>query len=183
MRYAMTRDDYEELCILGQEAQDAPDKVKADIIAKEYPKSTEEAVLELRKRGLNVDRAKLDYLIRKQAISEPRAGTGRNRLWTKRDIDKAARYLDEQQDYVPTAVACMVDNIDPGQDERAFQQVCAENADVHPSRDYFVREVFPGAAGVGLYATVRYRRMTRQEEAEWRQRIAAAKAALGETAR
>lgn len=178
MRYGLRREDYNELMILGPEGMKLPPRQRAEIIAKEYPKSTPQAAAELRSRGLDADPAALDYLIKKGAIPAP-GGEGRNREWSPEHIDAAAEYLDGQGKYVPGAVARMFFNIDPADDIRAQQEVFAANPDLPPDPSYFVMEVLPGAAGVGVYAKVRYRRMTKAEEADWRKRIEAAKKAEG----
>lgn len=179
MRYAMKRADYEDLVILGPEDRKAGARHREEVLANEYPKSTPQAVAELRARGLNADPAMLDYLIRKGTIPEPKGGEGRNRGWTRQDIDRAAAHFDAEQEYVPGTVAKMFYNIDPAQDLRAQQKAFAENPHLPPDPSYFVMEIFPGAPGVGLYAEVRYRAMTPKEESEWKSRIEKAKRAQG----
>jgi hypothetical protein len=178
MRYGLKREDYDELMILGPEGIKLPPRQRAEIVAKEYPKSTPKAAMELRSRGLDADPASLDYLIKRGMIPAP-GGEGRNREWLPKHVDAAAAYLDEQQRYVPGTVARMFFNIDPADDVRAQQEAFAANPDLPPDPSYFVMEILPGAPGVGVYSKVRYRRMAKAEEADWRKRIEAAKKAEG----
>lgn len=175
MQYALERPDYEELFIFP-EGQLGPPEVREQILAQVYPKTTEAAVAELRTRGLDTDRAALDYLIKRGRVLEPTGGTGRNRRWTREDIDRAAEYLDREAVYVPGTVTRMFLNIDPAQDIRAQREVFEANPHMPPDPDRFVMEISPGAPGAGLRAHVRYRAMTRDEERQWHARIEAAKA-------
>jgi len=175
MSYALKRDDYEDLFIF-LEGDVAPED-RDQILAEHYPRTTEAAVGELRTRGLDTDPAALDYLIKKGRIPEPTGGTGRNRRWTREDIEHAAEHLDREAVYVPGTVTRMFLNIDPGQDIRAQREAFEANPHLPPDPDHFVMEIFPGAAGAGLRSHVRYRAMTKAEEREWHARIEAAKAA------
>ena len=174
MSYALKRDDYEELFLMP-EGDVAPED-REQILSQHYPKTTEGAVGELRTRGLDTDPAALDYLIKKGRIPEPTGGTGRNRRWTREDIDHAAEHLDREAVYVPGTVTRMFLNIDPGQDIRAQREAFEANPHLPPDPDHFVMEIFPGAAGAGLRSEVRYRAMTKTEERDWHARIEAAKA-------
>ena len=174
MSYALKRTDYEELFLFPE--GDLSPAERERILAQEYPKATAAAAAELRARGLDTDPAGLDYLIKKGRIPEPTGGTGRNRRWTREDIDRAADYLDREQIYVPGTVARMFYNIDPAQDLRAQREAFDANPHLSPNPDLFVMEMLPGAAGVGLRSLVRYRPMTKPEERAWRERIEQAKA-------
>lgn len=179
MRYTLNRKDYEDLAVLGYgetvmgvNLEDAPADQQKDWLDKEYPKSTAQAALELRARGLDATPAVLGYLIDKGAIPAP-GGEGRSRKWSKGDIDRAARYMDAEQMYLPVTVARMFYNIDPAQDIRALRQALRENPEI-TSPSMLVMEVLPGAPGVGVYATVTYRAMTKEEQAAWRRQVNAA---------
>jgi hypothetical protein len=182
MQYALNRADYEALMILGEDAADAPEEVRREIVAGEYPKNTAMAAAELVARGLKADAPALDYLIKKGAIHGPE-GEGRNRKWTPANIDEAARYLYEIESFTPSTTARMVYNIDAAQDVCAQQEAFAKAPDVPPDPSYFVMTVKPGAPGADLPATVSYRRMTNKEEAEWQARVAEAKKARGRAGR
>jgi len=173
MNYAIHRSDYEELFLFPD--GDLSPTEREQILAQEYPKTTPASVTELRTRGLDTDPAGLDYLIKKGRIPEPVGGTGRNRRWTREDIDRAAAHLDHEQIYVPGTVARMFYNIDPAQDLRAQREVFDANPHLPPNPDLFVMEILPGAAGVGMRVQVRYRPMTQTEERTWRERIEHAK--------
>ena len=182
MRYAMNRRDYELLMVqdegekyIDELGEKAAAEMRAKFLADEYPKSTAAVVEELRTRGLDVREPVVEYLLRKGEIPAPSGGDGRNRKWTPADIDCLAEYLEAREMWVPGTVARMFYNIDPGQDIRALRQAFRENPDVVPDPDYFVMEIVPGAAGAGVYATVRYRRMTKAEEAEWKRKIIVAR--------
>lgn len=90
MRYAMGREDYEELFLLGPGETDGEERRKA--LEAAYPQNTAGAVLELRTRGLAASAAVLDYLIERGAIPAPGGGDGHRRKWSRADIDRAAAY-------------------------------------------------------------------------------------------
>lgn len=166
MRYAMERGDFEEL-FLVPEGADGEERLR--LLEAEYPQSTGQAVMELRTRGLDATEAVLDYLVERGALPPPRLEGGR-RKWTAEDIDRAAEVLDAEGAYVPGTVMRQVLNLDPAQDERARRRALAEHPEI-VSADYLVLEVLPGAAGVGVRATARYRPMTTAEQAEWKRRV------------
>jgi len=167
MRYAMERGDFEEL-FLVPEGADGEERLR--LLEAEYPKTTAQAVVELRTRGLDASASVLDYLIERGAIPAPGGGDGHRRKWSREDIDRAAEVLDAERAYVPGTVMRQVLNLDPAQDERARRQALAEHPEV-VSTDYLVLEVLPGAAGVGVRATARYRPMTGAEQAEWKRKV------------
>ena len=181
MRYAMERKDYEELVVLGHgetvmgvKLEDAPADQQRKWLEEQYPKSTAQAVQELPTRGLDATAPVLDYLMKKGEIPTP-GGEGRSRKWSKTDIDRAARFMDAEEMYVPGTVARMFYNIDPAQDVRALRMAFRENPAIPPDPSHFVMEIKPGAPGVGVYATVSYRAMTKEEQAAWRRVVAAAR--------
>jgi len=175
MRYALDRKDYEELFLLGPGETNGEERRKW--LESQYPKSTAEAVLELRTRGLDASVSALTYLLERGRIPTPAMEGGRRR-WSAEDIDRAAEFLDAQGAYVPGTVMRQVLNLDAGQDERARRQALAEHPEI-PTADMLVLEVLPGAAGAGVRATARYRPMTEAERAEWKRRVREA-AARGE---
>ena len=59
---------------------------------------------------------------------------------------------------------------------RARRQALRASPEI-TSVDMLVIEVLPGAAGLGIPAAVRYRPMTKQEQAAWRRKVNAAKKA------
>ncbi len=79
LRYAMERGDFEELFLLGPGEADAEER--RGLLEAEYPKSTGQAVVELRTRGLEATEAVLDYLIEKGAISSP------GRRWPQAQVE------------------------------------------------------------------------------------------------
>jgi hypothetical protein len=177
MRYALSRADYEELFVLPSGgAAGAAQEAKDAALGREYPKSTEAAANELRTRGLDARAHIIDYLIKKGVVRGPK-GEGRNRKWAPEDIDAVAEYMDTEGMYVPGTVARMFYDIDPGQDIRAEREAFRKNPDLPMDSSYFIMTIKPGAAGLGLRATVSYRRMTAKEEAEWQARMAEAKKA------
>ena len=168
MRYAMGREDYEELFLLGPGETDGEERRKA--LEAAYPQNTAGAVLELRTRGLAASAAVLDYLIERGAIPAPGGGDGHRRKWSRADIDRAAEFLDAEECHTPVTVMRRVLNLDAAQDERARRQALAEHPEV-VSADLLILEVLPGAAGVGIRATARYRPMTAGETAEWKRKV------------
>jgi len=167
MRYALERKDYEVLFLAGPSEADGQERRRW--LESQYPKSTAEAVVELRTRGLAASASVLDYLLERGRISTPAMEGGRRR-WSAEDIDRAAEFLDAEGAYVPGTVMRQVLNLDAGQDERARRQALAEHPEV-PTADLLVLEVLPGAAGAGVRATARYRPMTDEERAEWKRRV------------
>lgn len=181
MRYSLSRKDYNELMILGHgemhfglRSEDVPNGEQQRYLDEAYPTSTEGASSELRTRGLDARPAVLEYLIKKGVIPVPR-GEGRNRQWSAADIDRVADYMDREGMFTPGGITCMYLNIDPGQDIRARRKAFRENPHIVPDSSLFVMELMPGAPGAGIYATVSYRPMTRDEQAEWNRKVKAAK--------
>jgi len=176
MQYALNRADYEDLFLLPFAETEKTEKARKRALDREYPRSTVAAANELRTRGLDARAHILDYLIKKGEIRGPE-GEGRNRKWMPADIDEAAEYMDARGMYVPGTVARMFYDIDPGQDLRARREAFRKNPDLPMDASRFVMTIKPGAPGVGVRATVSYRRMTAKEEAEWQARVAEAKKA------
>lgn len=172
MRYAMERKDYEELFLMGSQEANGAEGLRGR--RSEYPKSTAQAVQELRTRGLDASASVLDYLIEKGAIPAPGGGEGHRRKWSREDIDRVAECMDAKGQYVPRTLARTVLNIDPTQDVRALRQALSEHPEI-PGPQLLVLEVLPGAPNVGVRAMVRYRPMTERERAEWKQRLVAAR--------
>ena len=127
-------------------------------------------------QGLDAKAPVLDYLIKKRAILSP-GGEGRSRQWSQADIDRMARYMDTEQMYVPGTVARMFYNIDPAQDVRAQRAALREHPELEAHPEMLVMEIKPGAPGLGIYSTVSYRAMTKEEQVEWRRKVMAAKKA------
>ncbi len=171
MRYAMERKDYEELFLMVSQEANGVEGLRHP--RSEYPKSTAQAVQELRTRGLDASAATLDYLIERGRLPAPAMENGRRR-WTAADIDRAAEYMDAEGQYMPQTLARMALNIDPTQDVRAFRQALSEHPEI-PGPQLLVLEVLPGAPNVGVRAMVRYRPMTERERAEWKQKLVAAR--------
>ena len=136
----------------------------------DYPKSTMQAVAEMRSRGVDVELGVINHLLSKKAMKPPKM-VGRAYQWTKDDIDRWAEYLARRGMLTPTSTFCLVCNVDRGQYELAFAQVKAENPDVFPDPTCFVMTIKPGAPEVGFPATVEFRRMTDDEEAERRKNV------------
>jgi len=164
MRFDLARGDYERLYLLAR-GEDPASKSARKCIAEQYPIQTAGVVVELRTRGLNVDAARLDYLIRTGAIPEPSDKETRNRRWTPSEIDRAADHLASINDYTPCGLARQYYNINAGQDEARLQAVLSENP--HITRDHLVMVILPGAPGVDLYNPVDYREMSTNEQVAW----------------
>ncbi|MEN6385896.1 MAG: hypothetical protein ABFD79_11970 [Phycisphaerales bacterium] len=175
MNYALERKDYNELVLCGGLSERAPKEIKKKILDDAYPRNTDAAVSELRSRGLNVDAAMLDYLIRKEEIKGPASGSGRNRQWYPENVDEAAEYLDGQASYNPGTMMRYFLNINPAQDIRAQRKALQENPQLGGNTSLLVMTVMPGAPGVGIYATVSYRAMNAKEQAEWNKSLELAK--------
>jgi len=153
MRHVLSRHDYEELY--------GPD---------EYPKRTAAAASELVTRGLKANVNTLDHLASKGVVAVPQNDAGR-RLWERRHIDQAAKHLDEIESFTPRTWLHVLEDTHPGQDLRAFREACRNAPDLPPDPTYFVRTVTPGVPGLGIYATVHYRPMSKLELAEWHRLI------------
>lgn len=154
MRHVLNREDYEALYW-------PPD---------EYPKNTLAAAEELKTRGLQAKSATLDYLVAKGIVPVPVDDFG-HRQWGKREIDEAAEYLAGSQCFTPGTWKHVMEDSDPAQDLRALREAAAKAPHLPANPDYFVRTLMPGAAGLGIYATVHYRPMTEEENAAWRAKV------------
>jgi hypothetical protein len=90
-KYLMTREQYDAHCREQlEEAHSNDPAAVARIMARRYPKSTEQAAEELKRRGLRID---VDQLAR-QVTPEFRQ-IGRNFVWFADDIDDVAEALDQ----------------------------------------------------------------------------------------
>jgi len=132
MAATLSRAEYEELIWRGD-----PD---------EYPKSTEEAVTELRNRGYDVRPPVLDYFIRKGVVSPKRSG--RKYEWTKGDIDQAAEECENHQIFKPTTWCNLELGISAAQRIRALREavwtaIDEFEAEVPEDEDWFLMTVHP----------------------------------------
>lgn len=157
MRHMLSREDYEDL--FGPES---------------YPKSTTAAASELVTRGIQAKAQALDYLVAQGVVDVPQTEGGR-RQWDRHHIDKAAEHLYRNEVFTPSTWSHLIEDSNPAQDIRARREAFAQAPHLPPDTAYFVRTVMPGAAGLGLYATIHYRPMTDEEYASWRARIEQAK--------
>lgn len=132
MLYGMTRKDYEELFSEPWDGQ--------------YPKSTNAAIEELRLRGLDADKSRLDYLMRKGEI-EAVVKKGRNCKWTKESVDGAAEVLDRAKAYTKAAAAWAARHVLYAQYVRAFNE--AKRHLLHVEPDMQILTVHPYGYGVG----------------------------------
>lgn len=90
-KYLMTREQYDAHCReqLEEAHPDDPTTV-ARIMARRYPKSTEQAAEELKRRGLRID---VEQLARR--VTPEFRQVGRSVLWFADDIDLVAEDLDQ----------------------------------------------------------------------------------------
>lgn len=105
MLYGLIRADYEELF--------------TQLWDRDYPKNTNAAIEELRQRGLDADKSRLDYLMRKgeiQAVFKK----GRNYKWSKANVDEAAEVLDRAKAFTKAAAAWAARHVLYRQYLRAF---------------------------------------------------------------
>lgn len=168
----MSREDYEDLFIIGNRLEGWPEKIhkkkRAELLAKRYPCRTETAAGELRSRGLDVRYRDLVYLVERGTV-EPEKDDKGNYVWTPKMIDAAAEHFAAAERLTYSGHFWALFGIDPGQDRRAKEEVRMMNPMVNP--DLFVVQVFPGAPFGKTPAITRYRVMTAEEEADWRRRI------------
>lgn len=92
----------------------------------QYPKHIDGAVAELKLRGLLADRQALDKLVAAGvATPQKMAGSGAITLWSKDDIDAAAEYLYDNDQWSPWTHFCYVANIKFGQAVKAYRVAAA----------------------------------------------------------
>lgn len=90
-KYLMTREQYDADCRERlEEAHPNDPAAVARVMARRYPKSTEQAAEELKRRGLRID---VDQLARR--VTPEFRQIGRNFVWFADDIDAVAEDLDE----------------------------------------------------------------------------------------
>lgn len=90
-KYLMTREQYDADCRERLEEAHANDPAAvARVMARRYPKSTEQAAEELKRRGLRID---VDQLARR--VTPEFRQIGRNFVWFADDIDAVAEDLDQ----------------------------------------------------------------------------------------
>lgn len=111
-------------------------------------------------RGLNASVPALNYLIRRGLVRPPRAG--RNYEWFPEQIDWAAEYLDQQEEWTATTQFCRVADLEFGQMVKAYRVAAARFG--LPFRCDFelqhVVAVIEPAAAPTAYARVRFDRTT-----------------------
>lgn len=91
-----------------------------------YPKHIEGAVAELKLRGLEVDGYGLQKLVDEGVVNPKRMeGSDTMTLWSKEDIDAAAEYLYENDQWSPWTHFCYVANIRFGQAVKAHRVAAA----------------------------------------------------------
>ncbi len=91
-----------------------------------YPKHIEGAVAELKLRGLEVTPEDLDNLVATGIVKpETMSGSDGIALWSKEDIDAAAEYLYENDQWSPWTHFCYVANIRFGQAVKAHRVAAA----------------------------------------------------------
>jgi len=92
----------------------------------QYPKHVEGALAELKLRGLQVDGHSLQKLVDEGVVHPKRMeGSDTMTLWSKDDIDAAAEYLYENDQWSPWTHFCYVANIRFGQAVKAYQVAAA----------------------------------------------------------
>jgi hypothetical protein len=125
-----------------------------------YPKTTLGACRELQVRGLNASVPALNDLIRRRLVRPPRAG--RNYQWFPEQIDWAAEYLDQQEEWTATTQFCRVADLEFGQVVKAYRVAAARFG--LPFRVDFelqhVVAVIEPASAPTAYARVRFHRTT-----------------------
>lgn len=90
-KYLMTREQYDAHCREQlEEAHPNEPAAVARVMARRYPKSTEQAAEELKRRGLRID---VDQLARR--VTPEFRQIGRNFVWFADDIDAVAEDLDQ----------------------------------------------------------------------------------------
>ncbi|NUQ53075.1 MAG: hypothetical protein HUU19_10315 [Phycisphaerales bacterium] len=90
-KYLMTREQYDADCRDRlEEAHPSDPAAVARVMARRYPKSTEQAAEELKRRGLRID---ADQLSRR--VTQEFRQIGRNFVWFADDIDAVAEDLDQ----------------------------------------------------------------------------------------
>jgi hypothetical protein len=112
----------------------------------EYPKDTQDAVSELRRRGYDASDAVLFYLVEERRVTLDRDGK-----WTEAAIDQAAEQLYEMERFTIEANTFLYIGVDATQYFRALQQAWDKVRDefgdaatpINPNSDSFVMKVFP----------------------------------------
>jgi len=98
----LSRDLYEYFFILLGGGRDLD---RAQVLAGEYPKNTQEAIGEMRTRGIDANPARLEYLFSRGLAKGPRT-VGGARVWNPKDIDRVAAALEQLEFLTPKAQAC-----------------------------------------------------------------------------
>ncbi len=92
------------------------------IIPREYPTTIGAAVDELRQRGYDARGDTLNYLIRKGIVDEAKEGPRSQPSWTKKRIDQAAKWMEENQWFSPLGWVWYTLDIDPLQYSEATDE-------------------------------------------------------------
>lgn len=86
---------------------------------REYPTNLGAAVDELRQRGYDARGDTLNYLIRRGVVDEAKDGPRSLPSWTKKRIDQAAKWMEQQQMFSPKGAFWNFMDIDALQYEQA----------------------------------------------------------------
>jgi hypothetical protein len=108
---------------------------------REYPTNLAAAVDELRQRGYDAHPNTLNYLIRKGVVDDAPEGPRSQPSWTKKRIDQAARWMEENQLYSPLGQFHFFMGIDPAQYYEAKMKVIDEQ---RAPVDRMAMVIFPG---------------------------------------
>lgn len=141
MSIVLSREEWERLCS------------RADT---DYPKSTLDAVSELKQRGYAATEPRLTYYVKIERVTPGKDG-GRNLKWYPEDIDHAAKCLYEEKLYAPDAIVNDVLGISYAQRLEALKEAWAKLQKSYdhtiippdPNADYFVMHVYPPIRGLG----------------------------------
>ena len=129
-------------------------------IGDDYPKSTEQASIELRTRGCDSSVPALNYLIKQGGVQPNR--NGRNYEWSVFDIDRAAGVFAKQSALTPQANAFLWHGIHADVYYKELHDAWIKLGDefgeaavpLPPNSDYFVSHFHPPR--MGLSGTVEF---------------------------
>jgi hypothetical protein len=115
---------------------------------RQYPANIGAAADELRQRGYDANVDTLNYLIRKGVIDEAPEGPRSQPSWTKKRIDQAAKWMEQNGWYSPKGWFWNVCDIDPVQEHEARMSLGGD------SPDNYAMVIFPGSPRRVAYVPV-----------------------------
>lgn len=146
LRYTISREDYDR------------------IAEPEYPKSTQEAVVEMRTRGADADLNSVNHMIKKEMVGNP-PRSGYRYEWGPEDVDRFIDFFEEEGWFTPHTHTAHYLNLNPTE----LREAMTKAGDM---ANLAVLTFTLGAPGADVYGQISIRPMNPKEIAAHHAEIA-----------